>query len=54
MILHAAMRNMMTCCVTGQGAGVVAAISVKLGQSVHNLDTKEVQADLKRQNVRIH
>jgi len=53
MISHAAMRNMMACCVTGQGAGVAAAVSVKLGQSVHNLDIKEVQAELKRQKVRI-
>ena len=53
MISHAAMRNMMACCVTGQGAGVAAAVSVKIGQSVHELDVKEVQAELKRQKVRI-
>ena len=28
-ISHAATRNMMCCTVTGQGAGVVAAISIK-------------------------
>lgn len=53
MISHAAMRNMMACCVTGQGAGVAAAISVKLEQSVHKLDVKKVQDELIRQNVRI-
>ena len=53
MISHAAMRNMMACCVTGQGAGVAAAISVKLEQSVHKLDVKKVQAELIRQKVRI-
>lgn len=53
MISHAAMRNMMACCVTGQGAGVAAAVSVKLEQSVHKLDVKMVQDELKRQKVRI-
>ncbi len=53
MISHAAMRNMMACCVTGQGAGVAAAVSVKLEQSIHNLDIKMVQDELKRQKVRI-
>ena len=28
---HSAMRNMMACTVTGQGAGVAAAVSVKVG-----------------------
>merc|ERR1712151_572450 len=28
-VSHAAMRNMMACTVTGQGAGVAAAVSVK-------------------------
>ena len=54
MISHAAMRNMMACCVTGQGAGVAAAVSVKLGENVHDLNVKEVQAELVRQKVRIH
>lgn len=53
MISHAAMRNMMACCVTGQGAGVAAAVSVRLGQSIHDLDVSQVQAELKNQNVRI-
>ena len=53
MISHAAMRNMMACCVTGQGAGVTAAVSVKLGQSLHSVDVKAVQEELKRQKVRI-
>lgn len=53
MISHAAMRNMMACCVSGQGAGVAAAISAKLGQSVHNLEKGKVQEELKRQKVRI-
>lgn len=54
MISHAAMRNMMACCVTGQGAGVAAAVSVKLNQSIHKVDVKAVQDELKSQGVRIH
>lgn len=50
---HAAMRNMMACCVTGQGAGVAAAVSVRLGQSTQNVDIKAVQAELKRQGAKI-
>jgi len=53
MISHAAMRNMMACCVTGQGAGVAAAISVQLNQNIHNVDILKVQEELKRQGVRI-
>jgi hypothetical protein len=30
---HAAMRNMMACTVSGQGAGVAAAISVRTGKT---------------------
>ena len=33
MVSHAAMRNMMCCTVTGQGAGVAAAISIKMKQN---------------------
>ena len=50
---HAAMRNMMACTVTGQGAGVAAAISLKQKCYVRNVDIKAVQTELKRQGVRI-
>jgi hypothetical protein len=50
---HAATRNMMCCTVTGQGAGVAAAISVKHGQHLAELDTALVQAELLRQGVRL-
>jgi len=50
---HSAMRNMMACTVTGQAAGVAAAISFKAGVSVHALDVKLVQEELIRQGVRI-
>lgn len=51
---HAAMRNMMACTVTGQGAGVAAAVSVKQGQTTSNVNIKDIQQELVRQGVRIH
>merc|ERR1712154_249402 len=51
---HAAMRNMMACTVTGQGAGVAAAVSVKENVSSHDVDIQLVQKELVRQGVRIH
>lgn len=53
-IAHAATRNMACCAVSGQGAGVAAALSVKRGQSVRDVDLAPVQAELQRQGVRIH
>jgi len=50
---HAATRNMMCCTVTGQGAGVAAAISVKHDQVFSNLDIDLVQTELLRQGVRL-
>merc|ERR1711997_989056 len=44
---HAAMRNMMACTVTGQGAGVAAAVSLSKGKSTHDVDIKDVQEELK-------
>ena len=52
-ISHCAMRNMMACTVTGQGAGVAAAVSVKAGTSTGTVDITKVQDELKRQGVRI-
>jgi hypothetical protein len=40
MVSHAATRNMMCCTVTGQAAGVAAAISLKLKVSTKNVDIK--------------
>ena len=51
---HAALRSMMCCTVTGQGAGVVAAISVKDGVSSGEVDIPQVQEVLKKQGVRIN
>ncbi len=50
---HAATRNMMCCTVTGQGAGVAAAISLKHGQAFSDLNIELLQAELIRQGVRL-
>ena len=39
---HAAMRNMMACTVSGQGAGVAAAVSVQTGKSTHGNTSNRV------------
>jgi hypothetical protein len=54
MVSHAAMRNMMACTVTGQGAGVAAAVSIQQDKSTAHVDMKGVQAELQRQGVRLH
>ncbi|MEX0406050.1 FAD-dependent oxidoreductase [Aquibium sp. LZ166] len=53
-IAHAATRNMACCAVAGQGAGVAAALAVKAGLDVAEVDLAAVQAELVRQGVRIH
>lgn len=53
-ISHAAMRNMAACTVTGQGAGVAAAISLKHGVTTSKIDIQLIQDELMRQGVRIH
>ncbi len=50
---HAATRNMMCCAVTGQGAGVAAAISVKDRVCPSTVDIRRVQRALENQGVRI-
>ncbi len=52
-IAHAATRNMACCAVTGQAAGVAAAVSVKSGRDFGRLDLAEVQRELARQGVRL-
>ncbi len=54
MVSHAAMRNMMACTVTGQGAGVAAAVSIRQNQSTADVDLVDVQAELEKQGVRLH
>lgn len=50
---HAATRNMACCAVTGQGAGVAAALAVRSGRAVADVDLAAVQAELSRQDVRL-
>jgi len=52
-ISHASVRNMMCCTVSGQGAGVAAAVSIRTDRDFHELDVREVQVELRRQGVRI-
>lgn len=53
-VSHASTRNMMCCTVTGQGAGVAAAVSVRTNTQFDQLDIRLVQAELARQGVRIY
>lgn len=50
---HAAMRNMMACTVTGQGAGVVAAMAARLDTTPRRVAIEVVHDELTRQGVRI-
>jgi len=51
-ISHASARNMMCCAVSGQGAGVAAAISLQRDEPFDRLDTGAVQKELARQGAR--
>jgi hypothetical protein len=53
-ISHAAVRSMMCCTVTGQGAGVAAAVSLADGVDVRDVSIARLQAELRRQGVRLH
>jgi hypothetical protein len=52
-ISHAATRQMMCCAVTGQGAGVAAAVSIKDNVTCRKVDISKVQKALEKQGVRI-
>ena len=52
-VSHAAVRNMMCCAVSGQGAGVAAAVSLQQDQPFDRIDLGKVQAELRRQGARI-
>jgi hypothetical protein len=52
-ISHAAVRNMMCCAVSGQGAGAAAAVSLRTGEPFESLDVRAVQEELVRQGARI-
>lgn len=53
-ISHAAVRSMMCCTVTGQGAGVAAALSVKQGVDFISININRLQKALLQQGVRIY
>ena len=53
-ISHAAVRSMMCCTVTGQGAGVAAAISIKDDMDFSSVSINRIQKALLRQGVRIY
>ncbi len=52
-VAFAATRQMMCCTVTGQGAGVAAAVAVKDAASCRHVNISKVQTALRRQGVRI-
>ncbi len=52
-ISHAATRNQMCCAVTGQAAGVAAAVSLRDGRTTGEVEVAHVQAELRRQGVRL-
>jgi hypothetical protein len=50
---HGATRQMMCCAATGQGAGIAAAVSIRDGVRVAEVDIKKLQREIKKQGVRI-
>ena len=52
-ISHASVRNMMCCTVSGQGAGVAAAVSVRNDTPFDALGVRKIQTELRRQGVRL-
>lgn len=52
-VSHAAMRNMMACTVSGQGAGVAAAVSVQQNKPIHEFASifGKIQTELRKQSV---
>ena len=53
-VAHAATRNMACCAVSGQGAGVAAALAVKANTRLKDMSITAIQSELTRQGVRIH
>jgi ribulose 1,5-bisphosphate synthetase/thiazole synthase len=51
-VSHASARNMMCCAVSGQGAGVAAAVSLQRDEAFDSLNIAAVQKELARQGVR--
>jgi len=53
-VAHAATRNMACCAVSGQGAGVAAAVALKYSRDLEEINISLVQNELLRQGVRIN
>ncbi|MCB1465526.1 MAG: FAD-dependent oxidoreductase, partial [Nitratireductor sp.] len=51
-VSHAATRNMSCCAVTGQGAGIAAAVALKSNRDLDAIDLASVHRELERQGVR--
>jgi len=51
-VSHASARNMMCCAVSGQGAGVAAAVSLQRDEPLEHLNIAALQSELSRQGVR--
>jgi hypothetical protein len=51
-IAHAATRNMACCAVSGQGAAIAAAVSLKTGRELDEVSMDRVHRELDRQGVR--
>lgn len=51
-IAHAATRNMACCAVTGQGAGIAAAVSLQTNRELDEVNLERVHRELERQGVR--
>src|SRR6204780_5920477 len=52
-VSHASARNMMCCAVSGQGAGVAAAVSLQRNEPLDAVNIGAVQQELTRQGARI-
>jgi ribulose 1,5-bisphosphate synthetase/thiazole synthase len=52
-VSHAAVRSMMCCAVSGQGAGAAAAVSLRTDRDFADLDVRIVREELRRQGARI-
>ncbi|HEV7359289.1 MAG TPA: FAD-dependent oxidoreductase [Steroidobacteraceae bacterium] len=50
---HASARNMMCCAVSGQGAGVAAAVSLQRNEALDQVNIGAVQQELVRQGARV-
>jgi hypothetical protein len=50
---HASARNMMCCAVSGQGAGVAAALSLQRNEALDHVNIGAVQQELVRQGARV-